>query len=61
MIIKNVIKNDILIMQDMQLMDNLGLYASGLFPFFSHASLQNKTKFLNEIIKFTKKIFNVII
>jgi hypothetical protein len=49
--IYKILINNILITQDMQLMDNLALYASGLFPFFSHASLQNKTKFLNEIIK----------
>lgn len=36
--------------QDSSLQDNLGLYLSGLFPFFSHASLQNKKKFLEEII-----------
>ena len=49
--IYKILISNILIMQDMQLMDNLGLYTSGLFPFFSHASLQNKTKFLNEIIR----------
>ena len=36
--------------QNSSLQDNLGLYLSGLFPFFSHASLQNKKKFLEEII-----------
>ena len=39
------------IKQDMALQDNLGLYSSGLFPFFSHASLQNKKKFLDNIIR----------
>ena len=37
--------------QDGSLQDNLGIYLSGLFPFFSHASLQNKKKFLEIIIK----------
>ena len=46
-----ILITNIMIKQDMQLMDNLALYASGLFPFFSHASLQNKTKFLNDIVK----------
>jgi hypothetical protein len=31
--------------------DNLGLYSSGLFPFFIYASAQNKIKFLENIIK----------
>ena len=46
---KTLITN-IMVKQDMQLMDNLALYTSGLFPFFSHASLPNKNKFLNEIV-----------
>ena len=32
-------------------MDNLGLYACGLFPFFTNATLANKTKYLNIIVK----------
>ena len=47
----NILIANLMIKQDMQLMDNLALYASGLFPFFSHASLQNKSKFLDEIVK----------
>ena len=47
---KTLITN-IMVKQDMQLMDNLALYASGLFPFFSHASLQNKKKYLDDIVK----------
>ena len=31
--------------------EDLGLYSSGLFPFFAYASIQNKIKFFNEIIK----------
>ena len=37
--------------QDTAIQDNLSLYLSGLFPFFSHASLPNKKKFLDNIIK----------
>ena len=43
--------------QDTSLQDNLGLYLSGLFPFFSHASLPNKKKFLENII--TKVLLTV--
>ena len=32
------------------LMDNLGIYACGLFPFFPNASLPNKKKFIDKII-----------
>ena len=32
-------------------MDNLGLYACGLFPFFQNASLANKEKYLELIVK----------
>ena len=46
-----ILISNIMVKQDMQLMDNLALYASGLFPFFSHASLQNKNKFLNDIVR----------
>ena len=31
--------------------EDLGLYSSGLFPFFAYASAQNKIKFFNDIIK----------
>lgn len=31
--------------------EDLGLYSSGLFPFFTYATNQNKLKFLNDIIK----------
>ena len=39
-----------------KLMDNLHIYASGLFPFFPNATLPNKQKYLDKIIKgvFTK-------
>ena len=46
-----ILISNIMIKQDNQLMDNLGLLACGLFPFFSYASLQNKNKFLNDIVK----------
>jgi hypothetical protein len=49
--IYKILITNIMVKQDMQLMDNLALYCSGLFPFFSHASLQNKEKFLNDIVK----------
>ena len=49
--IYKIIIINIMVKQDMQLMDNLALYCSGLFPFFPHASLQNKTKFLDDIVK----------
>ena len=49
--IYKIIITNIMVKQDMQLMDNLALYCSGLFPFFPHASLQNKTKFLDDIVK----------
>ena len=32
------------------LMDNLGIYACGLFPFFPNASINNKMKFMEKII-----------
>ena len=37
--------------KELALQDNLSLYLCGLFPFFSHASLQNKKKFLDNIVK----------
>ena len=49
--IYKILFTNIMVKEDMQLMDNLALYASGLFPFFSHASLQNKNKFLNDIVR----------
>ena len=45
-LLMNIFRN-----QDGSLQDNLGIYLSGLFPFFSHASLQNKKKFIEIIIK----------
>ena len=44
-LIKNIMEH-----QNNNLMDNLPLYTSGLFPFFPNASLPNKNKFLNEIV-----------
>ena len=44
-LLSNIFKN-----QDGSIQENLGLYLSGLFPFFSHASLPNKKKFLEIII-----------
>ena len=49
--IYKILISNIMMRQDMKLMDNLGLYACGLFPFFTYASLQNKNKFLNEIVR----------
>ena len=46
-----ILINNIMLRHDMKLLDNLSLFACGLFPFFANASLQNKKKFLNEIIK----------
>ena len=34
-----------------KLMDNLHIYASGLFPFFPNATITNKQKFLDKIVK----------
>ena len=34
-----------------KLMDNLHIYASGLFPYFPNATIANKQKFLDKIIK----------
>ena len=44
-ILTNIIKN-----HENKLMDNLGLYAYGLFPFFPIASINNKIFFLEEIV-----------
>ena len=49
--IYKIIINNIMVREDMHLMDNLALYCSGLFPFFSNASLKNKNIFLNDILK----------
>ena len=49
--IYNVILHNIISKNEAKLMDNLGLYACGLFPFFQNASLANKEKYLEIIIK----------
>ena len=49
--IYNVILHNIISKNEAKLMDNLGLYACGLFPFFTNATLANKTKYLNIIVK----------
>ena len=49
--IYNVILHNIISKNEAKLMDNLGLYACGLFPFFANASLTNKAKYLNIIVK----------
>ena len=51
-----ILLKNIIARHDNKLMDNLHIYASGLFPFFPNASLQNKQKYLDNIIKgvFTK-------
>ena len=49
--IYNVILNNIISKNETKLMDNLGLYACGLFPFFPNASLANKEKYLELIVK----------
>ena len=49
--IYNVILHNIISKNEAKLMDNLGLYACGLFPFFEYASLNNKAKYLNVIVK----------
>ena len=45
-----VILNNIVKIHDNKLMDNLYLYAYGLFPFFPNANLKNKIKILNSLI-----------
>ena len=45
MILENIISKN-----DGKLGDNLGLYSSGLFPFFSYATLNNKNLYLKIII-----------
>ena len=49
--IYNVILHNIISKNETKLMDNLGLYACGLFPFFPNASLANKEKYLEIIVK----------
>ena len=49
--IYNVILHNIISKNEAKLMDNLGLYACGLFPFFANATLANKAKYLNIIVK----------
>ena len=49
--IYNVILHNIISKNEAKLMDNLGLYACGLFPFFQNASLTNKEKYLDIIVK----------
>ena len=49
--IYNVILHNIISKNEAKLMDNLGLYACGLFPFFQNASLANKEKYLELIVK----------
>ena len=47
---ETILKNIISRYKD-KLMDNLHIYASGLFPFFPNATLSNKQKYLDKIIK----------
>ena len=49
--IYNVILHNIISKNEAKLMDNLGLYSCGLFPFFQNASLTNKEKYLEIIVK----------
>ena len=49
--IYEVILHNIISKNETKLMDNLGIYACGLFPFFPNASLANKEKYLEIIIK----------
>ena len=48
--IYSIIFENILSKNNGKLGDNLGLYSSGLFPFFSYASLPNKIAYLEKII-----------
>ena len=45
-----IILHNIAFFNETCLMDNLGIYACGLFPFYPNASLNNKIKFMNSII-----------
>ena len=49
--IYQVLLHNIISMNERHLKENLGIYACGLFPFFPNASLPNKEKFLNVIVK----------
>jgi hypothetical protein len=53
--IYQLILNNIISKNEAKLMDNLGLYACGLFPFFPNASLTNKKKIFGNYCK--KKFF----
>ena len=45
-----VILHNIVFFNETCLSDNLGIYACGLFPFYPNASLNNKKKFMKNII-----------
>ena len=45
-----LILHNIVFFNETCLMDNLGIYACGLFPFYPNASLNNKKKFIDKII-----------
>ena len=45
-----IILHNIVFFNETCLMDNLGIYACGLFPFYPNASLNNKLKFMKQII-----------
>ena len=49
--IYSIIFENILSKNNGKLEDNLGIYSSGLFPFFSYASIPNKLNFLKNIIE----------
>ena len=48
--IYNILFQNILSKNNGKLEDNLGIYCSGLFPFFSYASIPNKLLFLDNIV-----------
>ena len=48
--IYTIIFQNILKKNDNKLEDNLGIYSSGLFPFFSYASIPNKIIFLDTLV-----------
>ena len=48
--IYSTILQNILLKNDGKLEENLGIYSSGLFPFFSYAAIPNKIIFLDKII-----------
>ena len=48
--IYTIIFQNILSKNNNKLADNLGIYSSGLFPFFSYASIANKLIFLDSIV-----------